>query len=884
MFSSSLHRGVARPAPPSRGSVFVPVYAGVVILLGAVFVWLVLSPGPGTPALQLAVALALTLLALGVLFHSLVTTRHRQELEREASANRYALDTTLPKLRALWEDAPLSIMLFEPNDPQVPVKIVDCNPMACALHGYTREELIGRSIDVLEARPWTKDAPGWIKGLRENRRMEGESQHKRKDGTLFWIEYFTSRVLIDGREMVIGMDRDATARKLAELALVRERTLTRALLENIPDRVYCKDRESRFLIVSRALATCFGRASPDQVVGKTDFDFFTEEHARQAYEDEQRIIATGRPLLAVTEKETWADGRVTWGLTTKTPMRDESGEIIGTCGITKDITEIKQAEELIKQAKDAAEAADRAKSEFLAVMSHEIRTPMNGVLGFTNLLLDTQLTSEQRDWLHTIQSSGESLLTLINDILDFSKIESGRMELERQPVSVRRCVEEVLDLLWSKANEKKLELLQWVEPDVPEWILSDEIRLRQVLVNLVGNAIKFTASGEVEVRVFLEAGGGPPGRIHFTVRDTGEGVPADRIGRLFRPFSQADSSTTRRFGGTGLGLAISRSLAQLLGGDIALDSTSPQGTCFRFSIEAPSCPAPADPAELARSAHPAVALTGRQALVVDDNEANRRILTNQLQRWGVSSHACEHAEEALAHLRDHPEVDCALLDMMMPGMNGIELAERIHALPGREHLPLLLLSSVSREELRAHGPEAHFRAILMKPVRQAALLDALNQTCAEPHHLPAGGTAPVARLDGEFALRHPRRILIAEDNAVNQKLITGLLRRLGYQPQLVANGLACLEALRQQAFDLVLMDCQMPEMDGYEATARIRQGEAGDRNRELSVIALTASAMAGDRERCLAAGMNNYLTKPIQATDLMRLLEETPALPPDQPA
>ncbi|HVZ66277.1 MAG TPA: response regulator [Lacunisphaera sp.] len=879
MFSSPVHRGVPRSASPLRGSIFVPVYAGVVILLGAVFVWLVLSTGPAVPALQMAVALAITLLALGVLFHSLATTRRRQDLERAVDANRYALDTTLPKLRALWDDAPLSIMLFEPNDPEVPVKIVDCNPMACALHGYTREELIGRSVDFLEARPWTKEsAPGWIQGLRENRRMEGESQHKRKDGSLFWIEYFTSRVLIDGREMVIGMDRDATARKLAEQALVRERNLTRALLENIPDRVYCKDRESRFLIVSRALANSFGRASPDLVVGKSDFDFFTEEHARKAYEDEQRIIATGRPLLGVTEKETWGDGRVTWGLTTKTPMRDETGEIIGTCGITKDITQIKEAEELIKQAKDAAEAADRAKSEFLAVMSHEIRTPMNGVLGFTNLLLDTPLTTEQRDWLHTIQSSGESLLTLINDILDFSKIESGRMELEQQPVSVRRCVEEVLDLLWSKANEKKLELLQWVEPDVPEWILSDETRLRQVLVNLVGNAIKFTARGEVEVRISLEAGG-QAGRIQFAVRDTGEGVPADRIGRLFRPFSQADSSTTRRFGGTGLGLAISRSLAQLLGGDIALESTSSQGSCFRFTIQAPPCPAPAELAEAPHAAHPAVALAGRPALVVDDNEANRRIITSQLQRWGVPSHACAHADKALAHLRDHPEIELALLDMMMPEMNGVELAERIHELPGREHLPLLLLSSIGREELRAHGPEAHFRAILMKPVRQAALLEALNQTCAEVSGAPDGGLAPAPRFDAEFAARHPLRILVAEDNAVNQKLITGLLRRLGYAPELAANGLACLEALRQQPFDLVLMDCQMPEMDGYEATTRIREGDAGERNRRVSVVALTASAMVGDRERCLAAGMNNYLTKPIQPGDLMRLLEETPVPP-----
>ncbi len=832
----------------------------------------------------LGLAAGIAAIAVLALILTLRNARGTRAIEREVEQNRHALNTTLPQLRALWDKAPLSIMLIDPNDPKILVKIVDCNPVACAMHGYTREELIGHCIDLIEGVPWTAEhADGWITGLRENRRMEGESQHRRKDGTLFWIEYFTSLVRIDGRELVIGMDRDATARKLAEHALNQERTLTRALLENIPDHVYCKDRESRFLILSRSLAARFGLKDPEEAVGRTDSDFFTAEHARKAFEDEQRIIATGRPLLDVMEKETWDDGRVTWGLTTKTPMRNEKGEIIGTCGITKDITQIKDAEDMIKQAKEAAEAADRAKSEFLAVMSHEIRTPMNGVLGFTNLLLDTALTPEQRDWLHTIHSSGESLLTLINDILDFSKIESGRMELEQQPVSVRRCVEEVLDLLWSKANEKKIELLHWIEADVPEWIVSDSTRLRQVLVNLVGNAIKFTHRGEIEVRVTVEAAvTGQPPRLAIVIRDTGEGIPADRTSRLFRPFSQADSSTTRRFGGTGLGLAISRSLAQLLGGDIELASTSAQGSCFRFTIQAAPAAAPQELSELAGVLRPAVALEGRSAVIVDDNETNRRILSSQLQRWGVVSKSFEFPADAIEYLRQHPEVELALLDMMMPDMNGVELAIKLHALPGREKLPLILLSSVSREELRTHNPSDHFRVVLTKPVRQAAMLDALNTTLAEKHDPTDAGNLPAMtapQFEADFARQHPLRILVAEDNIVNQKLISGLLRRLGYQPQLVSNGVACLENLGHHTYDLVLMDCQMPEMDGYEATGRIRQGEAGERNRDLCIIALTASAMVGDRERCIKAGMNDYLTKPIQAPELMRLLEATPVRP-----
>jgi PAS domain S-box-containing protein len=487
------------------------------------------------------------------------------------------LDLTLVQLKAMWDQAPLSLMLFDPNDPNVPVKILDCNPMACEMHGFRHEELVGQCVDIIEAHPWAVEgASNWINDLRSKHRLEGQGKHRRKDGTIIDIEYATSLIVVGGRELVIGMDRDATDRHAMERALHHERTITRALLDNIPDHIYCKDRESRFLIVSRSVANHFGLDDPTQAIGKTDQDFFRTEHARQAFVDEIRIMETGEPIIGLMEKETRVDGRVTWGLTTKTPLRNDRGEIIGTCGITKDITQIKEAEDQIKNAKEAAEAADRAKSEFLAVMSHEIRTPMNGVLGFTNLLLDTSLTSEQRDWLHTIRSSGESLLTLINDILDFSKIESGRLDLEQHPVSVRRCVEEVFDLLWSKANEHKIELLQSFEPGVPQWIVSDGTRLRQVLVNLIGNAIKFTPQGEVQVQVTpVPTVPGEPPQIAISIQDTGEGIPHDRVDRLFRPFSQADSSTTRRFGGTGLGLAISRSLTHLLGGDLVLASTSP---------------------------------------------------------------------------------------------------------------------------------------------------------------------------------------------------------------------------------------------------------------------------------------------------------------------
>ncbi len=542
--------------------------------------------------------------------------------------------------------------------------------------------------------------------------------------------------------------------------------------------------------------------------------------------------------------------------------------------------ELTQANRELTAARVNAETAARAKAEFLANMSHEIRTPMNGVIAMSSLLLETPLTHEQRGYVETIYASSDALLTIINDILDFSKIESGKLELETHPFDLRATVEDALDLLAAKAAEKKLDLAYQIEDGIPAQVLGDVTRLRQVLVNLLGNAVKFTARGEVvaNVRVLSapEPGGDAtrPWHLHFTVRDTGIGIPVDRLARLFRPFTQADASTTRHYGGTGLGLAISKRLVELMGGKMWAESLPDKGSTFHFTL-------PFHAAPHAKR----YALEGRQpqladlrVLVVDDNATNCRILTLQTTKWGMVSRGANGAQQALEWLRAGEHFDLAILDMQMPGMDGLMLAREIRKLPNAAAMPLVLLASMGVHTSHPDFASAGFASCLTKPLKPAQLFESLVRVISGTARPAARSSAGPAKLDPALAARVPLRVLLCDDNAINQKVALRLLQQMGYRPDTAADGVEALAKLDQQPYDLIFMDVLMPKMDGLEATRQIRARQRDvaqfpNYGTPIVIVAMTASAMQGDREKCLAAGMDDYLAKPVRLEDIRSVIE-----------
>jgi two-component system, sensor histidine kinase and response regulator len=787
-----------------------------------------------------------------------------------------ALQESEERFRSLFENASVGIYRTTPEG-----RILMANPALLRMLGY--EDLAGLAARNLEEQGFELGCPRRV--FREHIERDGEvkgleAAWTRRDGSVIFVRE-SGRVVRGESGKVLyydGIVEDITERKQAEVALMQERQLLHTLMDNLPDVIYFKDRESRFTRINKAHAKEFGLNDPAQAVGKTDFDFFTGEHAQQAFADEQEIIRTGQPMLAKEEKETWPDGRETWVSTTKMPLRDANGNILGTFGVSRDITERKQVEVEMQKAMKAAEEANRAKGEFLANISHELRTPMNAVIGMTELALATDLNSEQRRYLELVESSANSLLALINDILDFSEIDGHRFELESTPFSLADAVDEALRPLSIQAYRKGVDMAYGVSPRIPSALLGDPVRLRQVLVNLVGNAIKFTEQGEVVVRAGLESQEANAVGLHFTVADTGVGIPADKLEMIFEAFTQVDGSMTRRFEGSGLGLAICAELIGMMGGRIWVESELGKGSTFHFTVrlgrvEGAACPREETPRDLLR---------GLPVLVVDDHAASREIVGEILRHHGMIPTLAESTEAALAAIRSAQNSESpfrwALLDAQMPGGDGFSLAEQARRIPGFSAVILMMLPPHDAWREAARCRELGSMDYLTKPVRESELAEAMvkvldkSASAREGHAQMRGSAQELGRV---------LRILLAENNEVSQVLVTHLLEKRGHEVVVAVDGveaLAALENMNAEGFDLVLMDVQMPRMNGLEVTRAIREKELNT-GRHLQVLAMTAHALGSEEERCRAAGMDGYMAKPIRANDLFEMIQRVAGKP-----
>ncbi|MFA0823230.1 MAG: PAS domain S-box protein [Methanomethylovorans sp.] len=755
------------------------------------------------------------------------------------------------------------------------------------------ERVLGYSIDELEGRAFLdlvhpEDLESTIETVSKLDKQECifnfVNRYRAKDGSYHWIEWRS----VPRGELIFAAARDITERKLTEEKLEKERSLLKGIFDSIPDMIFFKDLNGAYIGGNTEFGNFLGK-DVEEISGTTAYDYFTKEHADVFMNITQEVMKKG----IIRHDETWLDypdgsRRLLYFI--RAPLRNYTGQIIGLVGIGRDITANWNAEKKLQEYADElkvknleldkalirAEEATKAKSEFLANMSHEIRTPMNGVIGMTSLLLDTDLNEEQRHYVDTVKMSGEVLLELINDILDISKIEAGKLELEEIDTDLNNIMEEIASLLASRINDKDLELICTMEPDVPANIKADPTRLKQILINLGSNAIKFSHKGEVVIRVTRKSETDSQATLLFSVKDTGIGIPENKKDLLFKKFSQVDASTTRNYGGTGLGLALSKQLVELMNGEIGFESEEGKGSEFWFIATFEKQSGKDTKAKYSTK------LDGVHVLVVDDNKTNREILVKLLSSWNMDAEEAADGPSALNALFKAYEsgkpFQIALLDMQMPGMDGMLLGRIISSNKDLDNVSLILLSSAGQQSDIWKQNEANFKACITKPVKVSELFNKLSDMSAtdkqayEPEISAEGSEIHIIPTN-------KARILLVEDNYVNQQVAQSMLQKLGITADIANNGLEAIEALEKIEYDLVLMDVQMPEMDGFEATRYIRDQQSSVLDHHVPIIAMTAHAMKGYKESCLEAGMDDYVPKPVSLQSLRRLLEKWQNLP-----
>jgi two-component system sensor histidine kinase/response regulator len=772
------------------------------------------------------------------------------------------------RVMTLLNSAPVGLLLVDRAG-----IIQSANDEATHLFGYERDELPGTPVDHLVPERIREQHVGQRGSFMSNpdRRIMArgrELRGVRKDGSEFYAEIGLAPLELPDGLMAAAAVHDISERKEAEKALAASEQRSRSILESAGEGIFGVDANGAVTFINASASELLGY-DREELIGRRIHDLIHHtklDGSTYDVNDCPMNHAYTRGLSShVGDELLWRKDGTSFDVEyTAVPLR--SGEqLLGAVVVFRDVTDRKLAEAELVRARREADDANRAKSEFLANMSHEIRTPMNGIIGMTELALDTELTPEQRDYLATVKSSADALLSLINDILDFSKIEAGKLELDPIDFHLRDALADMLNTLAARAHGKGLELAYRVAPDVPDAVRGDVYRLRQVIVNLVGNAIKFTERGEIVVDVACPARRGDEIELQFSVRDTGIGIPADKIDAILRPFEQADLSTTRRYGGTGLGLSICVQLVELMGGRIEIESESGSGSTFRFSIVlAPGTP---------RTERERVAgrdeIEDLNVLIVDDNDTNRRILVETLKNWRMHAVSADGGPDALAAIDRAANAgsgfDLVISDVNMPEMDGFDLFQKIRDRSQCSDVPVILLTSAARPGDIARCREIGIAAHLIKPVKQSLLLDAILDTRVPPEESAPTVTEEAAVTSDVTSLQ----ILLAEDNATNQKFAVRAIEKQGHSVVVAGDGRVAVDMWTNGSFDLILMDVHMPEMDGLQATARIREVEhaSGD-GRRTPIIAMTANAMKGDREACLEAGMDGYVSKPVRRDTL----------------